>query len=81
MLEERGITQLLSLISAKSGRQLPTDGRWPVMMALPCVIWTHKIIILTWIFTCWRGPVLTHGKYESQKVSELSNFVHKIFIL
>jgi hypothetical protein len=31
--------------------------------------------------TCWRGPVLTHGKYESQKVSEFFNFVHKIFIL
>ena len=33
------------------------------------------------VSTCWRGPVLTHGKYKSQKVSEFSNFVHKIFIL
>jgi hypothetical protein len=31
--------------------------------------------------TCWRGPVLTHGKYKSQKVSEFSNFVLEIFIL
>ena len=41
----------LSTISAKSGRQLPTGGRWPVMMALPRVtralFGLVKILILT----------------------------------
>jgi len=31
--------------------------------------------------TCWRGPLLTHGKYKSQLVLEFSNFVHQVFIL
>ena len=49
--EDRGIAHPLSSISAKSGRRLPTGGRWPAMTASPretrASFGLVKIIILT----------------------------------